>query len=65
MITKFAVTNYRGFKDRIELDLSTPNGYSYSTYAIKDNIVKDVVAEVCEEAYKGIKGKRNLQCPVR
>lgn len=43
MITKFAVTNYRGFKDRIELDLSTPNGYSYSTYAIKDNIVKDLM----------------------
>ena len=27
MIVKFAVTNYRGFADRIEWDLSTPANY--------------------------------------
>lgn len=43
MLTKFAVTNYRGFKDRIELDLSHPNGYAFSDFAIKDGIVKDLM----------------------
>ena len=43
MLTKFAVTNYRGFKDRIELDLSDPNGYTFNTFAIKDGIVKDLM----------------------
>lgn len=43
MLTKFAVTNYRGFKDRIELDLSHPNGYTFSEFAIKDGIVKDLM----------------------
>ena len=27
MLTKFAVTNYRGFANRIELDLSNPSNY--------------------------------------
>lgn len=43
MLTKFAVTNYRGFRERIELDLSDPNGYSFNTYAIKDGVVKDLM----------------------
>ena len=43
MIKKFAVTNFRGFKDRIELDLSDPNGYEYNSFAIKDGIVKDLM----------------------
>lgn len=43
MLAKFAVTNYRGFKDRIELDLSNPNGYVFHDYAIKDGLVKDLM----------------------
>ena len=43
MLTKFAVSNYRGFKDRIELDLSDPNGYSFNSFAIKDGLVKDLM----------------------
>lgn len=43
MLTKFAVTNYRGFKERIELDLSDPNGYTFNDFAIKNGIVKDVM----------------------
>lgn len=43
MLTKFAVTNYRGFKERIELDLSSPNGYTFNDFAIKDGLVKDVM----------------------
>ncbi len=43
MLTKFAVTNYRGFKDRIELDMSNPNGYEFSDFAIKDGVVKDLM----------------------
>ena len=41
MLTKFAVKNYRGFVDRIEWDLSHPSNYTFSLYAIKDNIVKN------------------------
>ena len=38
MIVKFAVTNYRGFADRIEWDLSTPANYEFNKNAIKDGI---------------------------
>ena len=41
MLTNFAVTNYRGFKDRIEWDLSSPSNYSFNTDAIKDGVVKN------------------------
>ncbi len=41
MLTKFAVTNYRGFKDRIEWNLSNPNNYSFNTEAVKEGIVKN------------------------
>lgn len=43
MLAKFAVTNYRGFKDRIELDLSNPNGYEFHGFAIKNGLVKDLM----------------------
>ena len=41
MLLKFAVQNFRGFKDRIELDLSHPNHYDFNTYAVKNGIVKN------------------------
>ena len=41
MLTKFAVRNYRGFKDRIEWNLSNPNNYSFNTEALKDGVVKN------------------------
>lgn len=41
MLTKFAVKNYRGFKDRIEWDLSHPNSYDFNTFAIKDGVIKN------------------------
>ena len=41
MITKFAVTNYRGFKSRIEWDLSHPSNYSFNADAVQDGIVKN------------------------
>ncbi len=41
MLKKFAVKNYRGFASRIELDLSRLSGYNFSTFAIKDNTVKN------------------------
>lgn len=41
MLTRFAVTNYRGFKERIEWDLSHPSNYSQNTSAIQDGIVKN------------------------
>ncbi len=41
MLTNFAVKNYRGFKDRIEWDLSNPSNYLFNQEAIKDGIVKN------------------------
>ena len=41
MLVKFAVKNYRGFADRIELDLSRPNNYEYNTFAISNGVVKN------------------------
>lgn len=41
MLAKFAVTNFRGFKDRIEWDLTNPANYSFSSYAVKNGIVKN------------------------
>ena len=41
MLIKFAVKNYRGFKDRIEWDLSHPSSYTFNPSAIKDGVVKN------------------------
>lgn len=41
MLRRFAVTNFRGFAERIELDLSQPCNYSFNTFAISDGIVKN------------------------
>ncbi len=41
MLVKFAVTNFRGFVDRIEWDLSHPSGYDFNRSAIKDGIIKN------------------------
>lgn len=41
MLKKFAVTNYRGFAERIELDLSKPSNYSFNTFAVSNGIIKN------------------------
>lgn len=41
MLKRFAVTNFKGFKDRIELDLSKHRNYGFNEFAIVDGIVKD------------------------
>ncbi len=41
MLKKFAVTSYRGFKERLEWNLSNPSNYNFSGYAIKDGIIKN------------------------
>lgn len=43
MLKKFAVTNFRGFANRIEWDLSNPSNYEFSQYAIKDGIIKNAI----------------------
>jgi hypothetical protein len=43
MLTRFAVTNFRGFDKRIELDLSTPKDYQFNTYAIKNGVIKNAI----------------------
>lgn len=41
MLIKFAVKNYRGFKEQIEWDLSHPNNYEFNPYAIRNGIIKN------------------------
>lgn len=43
MLRKFAVTNFRGFANRIEWELSNPSNYEFSQYAIKDGIIKNAI----------------------
>lgn len=41
MLIRFAVTNYRGFRDRIEWDLSHPKNYTFNENAVKNGVVKN------------------------
>ena len=41
MLAKFAVKNFRGFADKVELDLTRHSNYSFNLYAIKDDIIKN------------------------
>ena len=41
MLAKFSVKNYRGFKDRIEIDLTRHSNYTFNAFAVKDGIIKN------------------------
>ncbi|MGI6224237.1 MAG: AAA family ATPase [Prevotella sp.] len=41
ILEKFAVTNFRGFSQRIEWDLSSPGNYAFNPDAIKEGVVKN------------------------
>lgn len=41
MLAKFAVKNFRGFTERIELDLTRHCNYNFNLYAIKDDVIKN------------------------
>ena len=41
MLAKFSVKHYRGFSERIEWVLATPNNYEFNTEVIKDGIIKN------------------------
>ena len=41
MLAKFSVKNFRGFNDRIELDLTRHSNYAFSTFAVKNGIIKN------------------------
>lgn len=41
MLAKFAVTNFRGFEKRIELDLTQPRDYAFNSFAVKNGIIKN------------------------
>ncbi len=43
MLKRFSVTNFKGFKDRIELDLSFHKNYEFNNFAIKNDIIKDCI----------------------
>lgn len=39
MLRKFAVTNYRGFEKRIELDLTAVRNYNFNTVCVRDGLL--------------------------
>ena len=41
MLAKFSVKNFRGFADRIELDLTKHSNFNFNLYAIKDDVIKN------------------------
>lgn len=41
MLTRFAITNYRGFSQRLEWDLAHPSNYTFNRFAIKDDVIKN------------------------
>lgn len=41
MLAKFAVKKFRGFKDKIELDLTRHSNYTFNTFAIRDGVIKN------------------------
>ena len=41
MLAKFSVKNFRGFTEKIELDLTRHSNFNYNLYAIKDDIIKN------------------------
>ncbi|MDD4012096.1 MAG: AAA family ATPase [Sphaerochaetaceae bacterium] len=43
MLTRFAVTNYRGFLKTIVLDLSNPKNYEFNASAIQDGVIKNAI----------------------
>lgn len=55
MLRKFAVTDYRGFKDRLELDLTAVRSYAYSQDCIKEGLIKTALV-----VGKNASGKTNL-----
>lgn len=43
MLKKFAVENYKTFKERIELDLTSSRNYDFNKDHVKDGIIKDAI----------------------
>lgn len=55
MLAKFSVSNFKGFKDPISLDLSCPRTYEFNQECIKNGVVNNTIIY----GYNGI-GKSNL-----
>lgn len=55
MLAKFTVSNFKGFKDPITLDLSTPRTYEFNQDCIKSGVVNNAIIY----GYNGI-GKSNF-----
>lgn len=41
MLAKISVKNFRGFKEKIELDLTRHSNFNFNLYAIKDDVIKN------------------------
>ena len=55
MLSRFGVTNFKGFKDQIIIDLSKPNGYTFNPECIMNKHVRSAMVY----GYNGC-GKSNL-----
>lgn len=55
VITKFSVTNFKGFNQEFTLDLKNTNGYNFNKSSIKDGIVNNALVY----GHNGV-GKSNL-----
>lgn len=55
MLSRFGVTNFKGFKDQIIIDLSNPSGYTFNQECVKDKLIRSAMLY----GYNG-SGKSNL-----
>lgn len=55
MLKKFAVSNFKGFKNEIVFDLTSSNGYTFNLECVKNNIVNSAIIY----GYNGC-GKSNM-----
>ena len=39
MLKKFSVTNFKGFRDKITLDIGVPSNYGFNTDVIKNGLI--------------------------
>jgi len=43
MLTRFSVSNFKGFNEEFVLDLQNPNGYAFNQGSIKNGVVNHAI----------------------
>lgn len=52
MLKKFSVENFKGFKDKITLDIGTPSNYSFNSEIIENGCIYEVLVLIIAAALK-------------